>query len=178
MGTVILYVTVLGLVACLPMILDICLAYHSKNKTRKQLLDEAARNGLEQAELQEFIKEIGKSPPGISGLARATMALTVIVILGIAVIHILVKGDQPEGSQIVNNVLSMLAGLLAAITGFYYGGRTAEKKAEEEKTQPAAKKPPPGSGANTQAGSGSNTTGTNENQTVKKGKVAKRKKKQ
>lgn len=27
-------------VACLPMILDICLAYHSKNRMRRQLLDE------------------------------------------------------------------------------------------------------------------------------------------
>ncbi|MHA2315620.1 MAG: hypothetical protein ACXACF_10150 [Candidatus Hermodarchaeia archaeon] len=63
------------------------------------------------------------------------MALTVIVVLGIAVIHILAEGPRGDNSQIINNILSMLAGLLAAITGFYFGGKTAEKRisAEEKK---------------------------------------------
>jgi hypothetical protein len=61
------------------------------------------------------------------------MALTVILILGVAVFHILVKGAPGDDSQIINNILSMLAGLLAAITGFYFGGRAVEKKEEEEK---------------------------------------------
>ena len=78
--------------------------------------------------MREFVKETGKPPPGIPGLARATMALTVIVILGISIVHILVKGGSGIDSQIINNILSMLAGLLAAITGFYFGGKTSEKK--------------------------------------------------
>ena len=32
---------------------------------------------------------------------------------------------------VVNNILSMLAGLVAAIAGFYFGDRFAEKRAEE-----------------------------------------------
>ncbi len=59
------------------------------------------------------------------------MALTVIVILGIAVLHILVKDGQGENMKIVDNILSMLAGLWAAITGFYFGGRASEKKPDE-----------------------------------------------
>ena len=130
MTTNIIYVVVLALAASLPMLLDICLAYRSRNKTRNLLVEKASLDKLELKELQEFIKEIGEAPPGIPGLARAVMALTVIVVLGIAVIHILVEGPQGDNSQIINNILSMLAGLLAAITGFYFGGKTAEKKKE------------------------------------------------
>lgn len=112
---------------------------YSVNKTQKhlidKLIDKASLDKLDLKELKEFTKQIGKAPPGIPGLARATMALTVIVILGVAVFHVLVIGvsgdiSQNINSQIVNNILSMLAGLLAAITGFYFGSRTAEKKEE------------------------------------------------
>ncbi len=128
MEIIIIYVIVLALFASIPMILDICLAYRSLNKTRNKLIENASKDKLELNELKELIKESGKTPPGIPGLARAIMALTVIVILGLAVFHILVKGTSEDDSKIVDNILSMLAGLLAAITGFYFGGKTAEKK--------------------------------------------------
>ncbi len=60
------------------------------------------------------------------------MALSVILILGIAVFHLLAKVAPTEGnSQIIGNILSMLGALLAAVTGFYFGGRTVEKEAEK-----------------------------------------------
>src|SRR2546429_1845016 len=65
----------------------------------------------------------GALPQGKEGLARTTIALTVIVILGIAVFHVLVFGlpsaDPAQQAQVVSSVLSLLGGLLAAITGFY-----------------------------------------------------------
>lgn len=130
MGTIMIYVSVLALIAGFPLILDICLAYRSRNKTRNLLIEKSSLDGLQLKELQEFMKESAKPPPGIPGLARAVMALTVIVILGVAVTHILVEGSPKDDSQIIDNILSMLAGLLAAITGFYFGGRTAEKATE------------------------------------------------
>lgn len=136
MEIILVYIVLIVIFAGLPGILDICLAYRSQNRTRNILIEKAALDKLELDELRELIKESGKPPPGIPGLSRATMALTVIVILGIAVFHILVKGAGAPGgddSQIVNNILSMLAGLLAAITGFYFGGKTSDKKAEDEK---------------------------------------------
>lgn len=131
MEIILIYVVVVVLFAGLPMILDICLAYWSLNRTRKLLIDKASLDGFQLKELQEFIKEVRNAPPGIPGLARATMALTVIVIMGVAVFHVLVKGAPGANSQIINNILSMLAGLLAAITGFYFGGKTVEKKMKE-----------------------------------------------
>lgn len=167
MGTLIVYVSLLALVVCLPLIIDLFMAYHSKNQMHRRVFDKIDLKDFPREDLQKLLKEIGKPPPGMSGLARATMALTVIAILGIAMIHILVKGGQPEGSRVVENVLSMLAGLLAAITGFYYGGRTAEKKAEEEKTEPTggqgnsgSEKKKPGNGPR---GTGKNPEGSAPN---------------
>jgi len=125
MDTILIYVLVVALFATIPEILDIFLAYRSQNKMRIILIEKASLDKLTLNELKEFVKESGKAPPGIPGLSRAIIALTVILILGIAVFHLLL-------SQIVNNVLSMLAGLLAAITGFYFGGRAVEKKEEPE----------------------------------------------
>ena len=131
MEIILIYVVVLALTAGFPMVLDICFAYRSRDKTRNLLVEKAALDKLELKELQEFVKELGKAPPGIPGLARAMMALTVIVVLGIAVIHLLVEGSPGGNSQIINNVLSMLAGLLAAITGFYFGGKKVEEQKKE-----------------------------------------------
>jgi hypothetical protein len=130
---IIIYVLAVALIAFLPWILDILLAYYSKNKTWKFLADKASVNGLNLKELQELAKEISKPPPGISGLSRASMALTVIMVLAVAMVHILVVGCGTNDSQVVNNILSMLSGLLAAITGFYFGGRSTEKATEQER---------------------------------------------
>jgi uncharacterized membrane protein len=135
MELIITYAVIIVLFAGIPTVLDICLAYKSLNKTRDTLIAKALEKASSLEELKEIIKEAGKAPPGIKGLTRGSIALTVIVVLGIAVFHILTVGvvgsaSQEANSQIINNVLSLLTGLLAAITGFYFGSRTAEKKAE------------------------------------------------
>ena len=91
---------------------------------------------LDKDELRELLKESTKPPPGIPGLARTTIALTVIVILGVALFHLLTDNGSGDNSGIINSVLSVLAGLLAAITGFYFGGRAAEKKPDETEKKP------------------------------------------
>jgi len=135
MEIILVYVVIVALFISVPSIIDILMAYVSHYKIRKLLVDKASEsNGLKLSELKELLKESGKAPGGMQGLSRATMALSVILILGIAVFHLITKDEPTDGdSQIVGNVLSMLGGLLAAITGFYFGGRTAEKAAEEKK---------------------------------------------
>ncbi len=147
-----IYVIAIIILAGFPEILDILMAYRSKNKAQdisKRLIeyklgiDKESGKGLSSTqglsriktlgklefdELREFIKESEKSPPGIQGLTRGIIAVTVIVVLGIAVFHILVYGIPENDSPIINNILSMFAGLLAAITGFYFGVRQAEEK--------------------------------------------------
>ena len=140
MGTILVYVVIVALFISVPSIIDILMAYVSQYKIRKQLVDKASDKGLSLNELKELLRETGKAPGGIQGLSRATMALSVILVLGIAVLHLTTKEEPTDGdSQIVGNILSMLGGLLAAITGFYFGGRTAEKGAEKA-AEEAAKK--------------------------------------
>lgn len=43
--------------------------------------------------------------------------------------------------QIVSNILSIFAGAVSAIVGFYFGGRAAERKPEEKKEKPRPEKP-------------------------------------
>ena len=64
---------------------------------------------------------------GISGFRRSIIALTVILIVGIAVFHLLQNPDD-SSKELVSNVVSMLAGLVAAIAGFYFGGRAEQEK--------------------------------------------------
>lgn len=137
MDTILVYVIIVAVFISLPWVIDILMAYVSHNKIRQQLVDKviekASKDGLSLAELKELLKETAKAPGGMQGLSRASMALSVILILGIAVFHLMSKAAPTAGdSQIVGNILSMLGGLLAAITGFYFGGRTAEQGAEKK----------------------------------------------
>jgi hypothetical protein len=128
----VIYALILAFFITIPTILDICKAYNSRKETWLLLINKASQNGLTKEELQALIQSTAAGPPGISGMSRALMALAVIIILGIAVFHLLGTCPIKDNTQIVNNVLSMLAATLASITGFYFGGRSAEERKKEE----------------------------------------------
>lgn len=69
-----------------------------------------------------------EKPSGISGVTRGTIAVTIIVVLGIAMIQMMVVDPETYHEEQINNVLSVLAGLVAAVSGFYFGGKAAEQK--------------------------------------------------
>jgi ABC-type Fe3+ transport system permease subunit len=70
------------------------------------------------------LKSLGR-PAGMQGLARATMAFAVIVVIGFALGYILV--EQPFGTDktIAGNIVVALTTTLAAITAFYFGSKMA-----------------------------------------------------
>jgi hypothetical protein len=68
---------------------------------------------------------------GISGFRRATIALTVILILGLSTFHLMNDTNGVASNETVKTVVNILAGLVAAIAGFYFGARPSEKRAEE-----------------------------------------------
>jgi hypothetical protein len=129
---IVIYALILAFFITLPTIIDICKAYNSRKETWLLLINKASQDGLTKEELQALIQSTAAGPPGISGMSRALMALAVIIILGIAVFHLLGTCQIKDSTQIVNNVLSMLAATLASITGFYFGGRSAEEKKTPE----------------------------------------------
>jgi hypothetical protein len=133
----VIYLVVVTAFILVPVLANMLLAYLFANRQRHNLMMElvnrVATDKLATGELKEILEESRKEAFAMPGLARSTMALAVILVLGIAVFHVIVigvHGTSPsnDDSQIVNNILSMLAGLLAAITGFYFGGKAAEKK--------------------------------------------------
>jgi len=125
MEMLLLYVLVIALIILVPWVIDIFLSYRLANNNRDKFIEKAAEQGLTQDELNALLKSVAVPPPGIPGLSRATMALSVVMILGIAVFHLLVKGPA-DSSQTISNILSMFGGLLAAITGFYFGNKSKE----------------------------------------------------
>ncbi len=83
------------------------------------------------------IKAGGKKPDekGVSGFRRSTIALTFILIIGIALFHLIAGGVVKEMSgDVVGNILSMLAGVVASIAGFYFGGKVALDSSSEDST--------------------------------------------
>ncbi len=76
----------------------------------------------------------GKSKvEGIYGFRRSVLALSIILIIGVATLHVLVNGKIERADAIVNNVLSILAGLASAAAGFYFGGKFAERSEKTDK---------------------------------------------
>jgi len=69
----------------------------------------------------EIQKLLENEPTGIQGFTRGQIAMTVIFLLGTAVI--LVTFSLKPDSTMLNNVLSMLGATLAAVVGFYFGGK-------------------------------------------------------
>jgi hypothetical protein len=82
------------------------------------------------------IQETLKQPvSGVTGSTRGIIAFSIIFTVGIATMLIMfAKGGD---SQIVNNVISMLAATLATIVGFYFGGRTVQDSVDRTAEQKA-----------------------------------------
>jgi hypothetical protein len=124
------YVLLLVLSVLIPVVKDISEAYSFARTTRKEIIDKVSATDLSIEKLRLILDELNLSPPGIPGLGRSTMALTIILILGIGVVHLLViPSNLGPNTQIVGNVLSLLGGALASIIGFYFGGKTTQEAA-------------------------------------------------
>ena len=72
----------------------------------------------------EALKDL-PDPSGIRGLARATMALALIVVIAFGLGYVLVEHPFPNSNTIVSNILVALTTALASITAFYFGSRAA-----------------------------------------------------
>jgi hypothetical protein len=110
---------------------DVNHAYREQRQARLELVQKLPSSiSTEDAKL--LIAEIDRGPAGIKALTRGAVALTLLMILGIAVFHIMVL--TPKVPDVVEKLLTLLAGAFTSITGFYFGTRASES------AQPA---PPP-----------------------------------
>ncbi|WP_369424669.1 hypothetical protein, partial [Methanothrix sp.] len=92
----------------------------------RNLLGEKLSTGCNQAELINLVKDaLTIQSSGMQGVARATMALTLSVILG-AAIFLLIFNPSAQENSMLKDILLALTGAISSIIGFYFGGRAAQ----------------------------------------------------
>jgi hypothetical protein len=136
MDYLLLYTVAFIVLLLVPIIIEMLINYW----TFKKLLEKASLDHkLSNEELNACLSMIATSTSGGSNITRRLVSVAIIAILGIAIFNTLVAGipnsNTGDSAQITNNILSMLAGTLAAMIGFYFGGRTAEKAGEQRNLQ-------------------------------------------
>ena len=115
----------IALFIAIPILYDTKKAYELSQNLIEQLSNV---NNLQvsQDARKEIILDIidsSQDPKGVTGTTRRTLALTVLLVLGISVVIIIfASGD----TQITSNIISMLGATLAAVVGFYFGGSQAK----------------------------------------------------
>jgi hypothetical protein len=114
--------------------IDLRRAY--KDRTEKwypvvnKIIDRAAIDGLSTEELGKLTETLGKSPTGVTGLARTTMALTVATIISVTLVLLILTGSSDADRELVKSIVTALVAAFTTIIGFYFGARTAEGGAE------------------------------------------------
>lgn len=114
--------------ASLPILWNIK-GYYDHLKDVRNLLNDKLSSGAGQTELIQLVKDaLAVQSSGMQGVARATMALTLSVILGVAVILLIADPRKSDDTtlQLVKDVLLALTGAISSIIGFYFGGRATQ----------------------------------------------------
>jgi hypothetical protein len=119
-----------ALLLVFPMVLmgfDIFKAYQGMGDARDKLANVFTRGSISDEQARILAAELVTPPPGIPGLTRGLIALMLLLIIGVAVFQILVNvpltnGDLPDS---VDRILTLLAGALTSITGFYFGAKAS-----------------------------------------------------
>lgn len=161
------YLIVVLAIAVLPRIVDILAGYISSALALKRLTSLANNDKLDKEELQRLMETAVEPPKGIPGLARTSIALAVVGVIGIAVFHVLVFYQKPSGDtpQVLTNVLSILGGLVAAVTGFYFGGKASTEGAAKKEQKPVGGTAAQSSGTVTTPQNPNPVSGTSTTQT-------------
>src|SRR5947209_72308 len=107
----------MALVVLVPFVLDVINAHRSWTKIVTANPDK----------INETLKQL-PGPNGIQGLARATMALALIVAIAFGLGYVLVQHPFSDNKTIVSNILIALTTALASISAFYFGSRAAEQR--------------------------------------------------
>jgi hypothetical protein len=141
-----LYALIVGLFIFALMGWDLKNAYKAATDIRARLFANLKDPTPDQ--LRALATDLSQALPGIPGLARSTLALGLLLILGIVLFHLLVFGapgfNNGEVGKLVHDLAILLGGSLTSITAFYFGGRAVQEGAASAASQPKA---PPSAGA-------------------------------
>lgn len=120
----ILYVVIIAILPLGATLYDTRKSYEERQKVLDIVPHDASI-----AEIQDLLKDMDRGPTGFTGLTRGIVALTLLLILAIAIFHLIVF--QPMVSETANDLLMLVAGTLTAITGFYFGTKAATEAAQK-----------------------------------------------
>ena len=73
--------------------------------------------------IQTVSGSLNAQPLGIQGVGRSTMALTLVVVVGIGIFYVTLYPIDSEKSPLIKDLMLTLSGAISAIVGFYFGGR-------------------------------------------------------
>lgn len=85
-------------------------------------------------EIRQMFKDIASGPPGLTGLTRGLVALTLLLTLAFVAIHMVVF--QPAIPELADKLIMLLAGTLTSVIGFYFGSKAASEGAAKPQTPP------------------------------------------
>lgn len=157
-GIIWLYILAVALLAFLPRFVDMFKAYkHQKDlaellikNTSEQIervvsaeievqkLTDEQKKAEKKAELETrkgilktILADVFKQPEGMPGIARLTIAFSIIMIVGIVLFHIVIFGGVSMNA--VSSILSALIAIVGTIAGFYFGGAKAQEETKKKK---------------------------------------------
>jgi len=116
--------------ASLPILWNIK-GYYGHLSQIRDLLDKRLSSSCNQAELVQLVKDaLAVQSSGMQGVARATMALTLSVILGAAIFLLIANPCNLNADNaaltMLKDILLALTGAISSIIGFYFGGRATQ----------------------------------------------------
>lgn len=124
----VLLLVYVGLLVLLPVgctIYDIRKSYQERNKVLKKLMANATVQ-----DIGTLFSSMDRGPTGFTGLTRGLLALTLILVIGFAVFHLVVFAPA-KLPDVADKLLMLVAGTLTAITGFYFGSKAATEAAQQ-----------------------------------------------
>ncbi len=155
------YAGIIMIILLVPFWWDIKKSYKLKHDAIdliNNLVNKDKLGQIDKDKLGDLMKSAAEQPEGIPGFGRVLMTLGVVIIVGIAIIHLLVlstslaefnsvpslnasspafnqtllfiKDLKTKQLQMAESLLTILGGAVSAIIGFYFGTKAAEPKAE------------------------------------------------
>jgi hypothetical protein len=143
-------IVVLIIFSLIPYTLNLWQSHNHLTKVQESLCTFINTNAdkIEDDKLVQIIQELIRAKPmAAPGIARGVMALTITMIVGVALFFLFAYPNMnPATNQSIKEILLALTGALTAIVGFYFGGKASEPKPAETKPtgtiQPKTEKPP------------------------------------
>jgi len=130
-----MYAMIIGLPPTAITAYDIRKTYKERSSERKIVLEKAV--ACSEPDMDAIMKILNQGPAGLTGLTRGIIAISLILVLVVAVLHIIVFQTGDGGfPPVAEKLLLMLAGALASVTGFYFGSRGTNPQNPSEKTNP------------------------------------------